>query len=95
MGNEGGNEMKKFKIAIVTLLVLSGLFVFNGCNRDMVDTYYTYDYDYAYVFKPDGSIFVEGKVQQWRDYEDGEQIQVKIDGKTYLVSSYNCILVDT
>lgn len=39
---------------------------------------------------PDGSI-VEGKVDSWTDYE-GEQVQVTIDGTTYLVSSINLVM---
>ena len=79
------------KMIACDLIVLAiGLMIFTGCNYDMVDMVYTYDY--AYIFKPDGSIFLEGKVDKWTDYE-GEQLQVTIDGKTYLVSSYDCILV--
>ena len=74
--------------AIIGMVI--ALMIFTGCNYDMVDT--VYSYDYAYIFKPDGTVFVEGKVEQWKDYE-GEQLQVKIDGKIYLVSSYDCILV--
>lgn len=40
---------------------------------------------------PDGTI-VEGKLDSWRDY-DGEQVQVVIDGVTYLVSSINLVMV--
>ena len=37
---------------------------------------------------------MEIEIEQWRDYEDGEQIQIKgKDGKTYLVSSFNTILI--
>ena len=59
-------------------------------NYDAWDTVYTYDR--AIVSLADGSI-VTGRVQNWRDYEDGDQIQVKIDGKTYLVHSTNVTLI--
>ena len=36
---------------------------------------------------------VEGKVSSWTDYEDGDQLQVKINGKTYLVHSSNVVLI--
>lgn len=42
---------------------------------------------------PDGSV-VSGKVSSWRDYEDGDQIQVVIDGVTYLVHSSNIVLMN-
>lgn len=40
---------------------------------------------------PDGTI-VEGKLDSWHDY-DGEQVQVVIDGVTYLVSSMNLVMI--
>lgn len=78
--------MKKFIaifIATVTTVVLC------GCNRQMVDL--TYSYDYAQLKMPDGTI-VEGKLDSWHDY-DGEQVQVVIDGVTYLVSSMNLVMI--
>ena len=50
----------------------------------------TYSYSWAQFKMPDGSI-VEGKLNSWKDY-DGEQIQVTIDGTTYLVSSINLVM---
>ena len=41
---------------------------------------------------PNGEV-VAGKVQSWIDYEDGDQIQVKIDGVTYLVHSSQAALI--
>lgn len=78
---------------ILAVLVLVALMVaLTGCgNRDMFDTVYTYDE--AVLSMADGTI-VRGKVQNWRDYEDGEQIQVKIDGVTYLVNSVNITLMN-
>lgn len=79
--------MKKiilFIVAVVASLLLT------GCNRAMVDV--VYKYDRAVIELPDGEI-VDGKVQSWRDYEDGDQIQVKIDGTTYLVHSSDVSLI--
>ena len=36
---------------------------------------------------------VKGKVDSWTDYADGDQIQVKINGKVYLVHSANVALI--
>jgi hypothetical protein len=80
--------MKKI-LAVLVLVVL--MVALTGCNRDMIDTVYTYDE--AVLSMADGTI-VRGKVQSWRDYEDGEQIQVKIDGVTYLVNSVNITLIN-
>lgn len=78
--------MKKF-IAIFIATVAT--VVFCGCNRQVVDL--TYSYDYVQLKMPDGTI-VEGKLDSWHDY-DGEQVQVVIDGVTYLVSSVNLVMV--
>lgn len=80
--------MKKI-LAVLVLVVLMA--VLTGCgNRDMIDTVYTYNE--AVLSMADGTI-VRGKVESWRDYEDGEQIQVKIKGVTYLVNSVNITLI--
>lgn len=73
--------------------MLVAAFVLNltACNKQIMDT--TYKYDRAIIYLPDGSV-VNGKVQSWTDFEDGDQIQVKVDGKTYLVHSSNVALID-
>lgn len=38
-------------------------------------------------------LVVSGKIESWKDYDDGDQIQVKIDGTTYLVHSANIALI--
>lgn len=82
--------MKKKIIAFVALaIVLCG--ALTGCgNKDMWDTVYTFDE--AIVRLADDTI-VRGKVQSWTDYEDGDQIQIKIDGVIYLVHSTDCTLM--
>ena len=62
-----------------------------GCgNFDMLDMNYTFDT--AVIRWPDGTM-KEIKIKQWRDY-DGEQIQIIAkDGKTYLVSMNNAVLI--
>ena len=80
--------MKKFKTLIAALIAAMAL---SGCgNRALFDT--TYTFDRAIISLPDGSI-IDGKVQSWTDYEDGDQIQVKIDGTTYLVHSSEVALI--
>lgn len=63
-----------------------------GFNYQLFDT--TYTYDKAIIKLPDGEV-VKGKVESWKDYEDGDQLQIKIDGKTYLVHSTNCVLINS
>ena len=84
--------MKKTAItvlSVVLLLVVSAVLL-AGCNKQMVDL--TYSYNRAILPLPNGEV-VEGKVSSWTDFEDGDQIQVKIDGKTYLVHSSNIVLI--
>ena len=79
--------MKKLTALVSALLLVLAL---TGCNKQMVDL--TYSYERAILSLPNGEI-VEGKVSSWTDFEDGDQLQVKIDGKTYLVHSSNVVLI--
>lgn len=78
--------MKKF---ITVVLVIIMIFALTGCNKQIIDL--NYHFNYAIIQLPNGDI-VEGNVQSWTDFEDGDQIQVKIDGVTYLVHSANIVL---
>ena len=82
--------MKKWFVWIAVLMLTVSALIFAGCNKQMVDL--TYSYEYAIIGLPNGEV-VEGKVSSWTDFEDGDQIQVKIDGKTYLVHSSNVVLI--
>lgn len=79
--------MKKI---ITVSLIIGILLCVVSCNMQIVDT--TYKYDKAIIHLPNGEV-VEGKVDSWRDYADGDQIQVKINGDTYLVHSSNIVLI--
>lgn len=70
-------------VAIMMMLTSCG-------NRQLIDT--TYTFKSAIVSLPDGSV-LRGEVTSWKDYEDGDQIQVTIDGKTYLCHSFNVVLI--
>ncbi len=82
--------MKKGIAFLLALVVILGIALLAGCNKQMVDL--TYSYEYAIIGLPNGEV-VEGKVSSWTDFEDGDQIQVRIDGKTYLVHSSNIVLI--
>ena len=83
--------MKRRTFAICMVLVMV-LVMFSGFawNKDIFDTVFAYDR--AVLGMPDGTV-VSGKVQSWTDYEDGDQIQVKIDGVTYLAHSSQVVLI--
>ena len=83
--------MKKIiAVLLVAVVALSMALITTGCNKQLVDL--TYSYEYAIIGLPNGET-VEGKVSSWTDFEDGDQLQVKIDGKTYLVHSSNVVLI--
>ena len=82
--------MKKIIALLLAVILLLSVALLAGCNKQMVDL--TYSYEYAIIGLPNGEV-VEGKVSSWTDFEDGDQIQVKIAGKTYLVHSSNVVLI--
>ena len=79
--------MKKLTALVLALILVV---LMTGCNKQMVDL--TYSYERAIISLPNGEV-IEGKVSSWTDFEDGDQIQVRIDGKTYLVHSSNIVLI--
>lgn len=80
--------MKK-KLALIMSAIALAMSL-SGCNKQIVDV--TFSYERAIISLPNGEV-VDGKVQSWTDYEDGDQIQVKIDGVTYLVHSSQVVLI--
>ncbi len=86
--------MKRTAAIILVLALAAGsIFALSGCgNKQIFDT--TYTFNRAIISLPDGTV-IDGKVERWTDYEDGDQIQVRIDGVTYLVHSSNiCLIAD-
>lgn len=81
--------MKKPVLAFLLLCIL--LLLASCGNRSFLDTHYTFTS--AMIVMPDGSV-VTGKVDSWRDFEDGDQLQVTIDGVTYLTHASNVVLMD-
>ena len=80
--------MKKKLLA--TILALGVVLSMSACNRQMIDL--TYSYKYAIISLPNGEI-IEGKVESWRDFEDGDQFQVTVNGVTYLVHATDAVLM--
>jgi hypothetical protein len=81
--------MKK-KLTIL-LAGLGCVLMLGGCgNVQIMDT--TWSFERAIIELPNGEI-IEGKVSSWKNFEDGDQIQVKIGGKTYLVHSSDIVLI--
>ena len=88
--------MKKVKWIVIAILVLAlvigAVYIINAefYNRTLIDL--TYAYDTAIIQLPDGTI-VRGEVESWTDYDNSDQMQVKVNGKTYLVHSADVALI--
>lgn len=84
--------MKKIlSFALLVVFALGIIICFSGCgNKDIMDT--AYHFDRAIIKLQNGKI-VEGKVDSWRDYDDGDQLQIVINGTKYLVHSANATLI--
>ena len=79
------------RIIALLLIVVALIFVLCSCNYQLIDLNYVFDY--AIISYGDGTT-EKVRIQSWRDYEDGEQIQiVATDGTVYLVNSMNCVLI--
>ena len=78
-------------IVLVALIALSVFVIPAITNKSIFDS--TYSFERAIIQLPDGDV-IEGAVTSWTDFEDGDQIQVKMnDGKTYLLHSSNVCLI--
>lgn len=80
--------MKKI-ICITLILIICLAITACGYNRQIIDL--DYKFNYAIIFLPDGNR-IEGKVTSWRDFDQSDMIQLKIDGVTYMTHSANVIL---
>lgn len=81
-------SLKVVSLIVLILAVLTIVALLSGCNRQVIDL--NYNFNYAIINTFNGT--VEGKVSSWRDFDDGDQLQVTIDGVTYLTSATNVIL---
>lgn len=82
-------------LAVLSILMLIGILlliltVLVGCNKQIIDLQYSYNY--AYIELPNGEA-VSGRIDSWTDYAAGDQLQVTINGNVYLVHSSDCVLV--
>ena len=75
--------MKKLIITSLVVLFLS------GCNLQVIDT--TWKYDYAYINVGDETIKCE--VDSWKDYSESDMLQVRCkDGRSFLGHAASIIL---
>lgn len=85
--------MKKWHVKVVAALILCSFAIamaLSGCNKQVVDL--QYQFNYAIIELPNGQI-IDGRVETWRDYDESDQLQVKINGIYYLVHSTDVVLM--
>lgn len=82
------------KIIVVGLVVVLVLGVVAGAyawgNKSWFDT--TYSFERAIIRLPNDRI-VDGKLESWLDFENSDQIQIKIDGAVYLTHITNVCMI--
>lgn len=73
-------------VAVIAVMITT----LSGYNKLLIDT--QMQFSYGIICLPDGSI-VKGEIQNWTDFEDGDQLQITIKGITYLVHSTDAVLM--
>jgi len=81
--------MKK-KIVCAALVVVVAIAMVGCSNMQIMDT--TYKFDHAIISLPDGNT-VKGAVEGWKDWDDSDMVQVKINGRTYYTHGSNVVLI--
>lgn len=85
---------KTISIVLLVLAILMSLFLFIGraeaYNVTWFDT--TYHFDKVQIRLPN-DIIVSGAVESWKDWEDSDAVQVKVNGKTYYTHISNVVLI--
>ncbi len=77
------------KIITLTMMIML-ITILVGCNKQIIDT--KFSFKYAIISLGNGKV-IEGEVSSWLDYENSDQLQLTIDGVTYLVHSSNVTLM--
>lgn len=83
------SRMQRVFALILILAIAGACFLLTSCNRQVIDL--AYKFEWAIISLPNGDT-VEGPVESWKDYADGDQLQVKINGATYLTHAENVVL---
>ena len=83
-------------IAVVGLLTLC-VAVFSGCESTKSGNRITGGKDIQTftdaIVKLGDEVIVRGPITQWRDYSDGDEVQVLVGGKYYLTHYSNVVLI--
>lgn len=88
------NKHLHFNMTVLMIVVVFSIVLFTMIyaftNKSIIDT--TYSFEEAIISMPNGEV-VQGKVSNWTDFDDGDQLQICIDGKTYLTHASNVVLI--
>lgn len=82
----------KYVLAFVTAVMIFGIIIaaMTSCNKQIIDTSYTFNKAIINT----GNEVITVNVKSWKDFDDGDQIQIKTDdGTVYLVHSSNITLI--
>lgn len=81
--------MKTKTKLLLILLAACMLFILVGCNKQIFDTNYTFNYAYITM----GGKVIEGAVSKWNDYDNSDMVQVIFEnGDVYYTHGTNVIL---
>lgn len=84
--------MKKLVVIGLVIVLVLGVVAaaYAWGNKQWFDT--TFSFERAIINLPDGYV-IEGELDSWLDFENSDQIQVKIDGVVYLTHIMNVCLI--
>ena len=74
---------------IATMIAMCGCYSIGNNSRGL-DIKYTFHE--AYISLPNGEV-IHGEISSWRDFDDGDEVQITIDGNTYLTHYSNVIMI--
>lgn len=77
-------------VLLMTVLVLAGCEYKTGNRITGGKDVQTFTYAYIYL---DGKEIVQGYINQWRDYNSSDAIQIMIGGKYYLTHYSNVVMI--
>ena len=78
-------------VVVLVLFVIGGISIFRMFNNQQFFDF-TYSFERVKIDLLDGTV-IEGEVDSWTDFEDGDSIQVVVEGVTYLTHISNVVLI--
>ena len=86
--------MKNVKMIALAVLLMICAFTLSGCSlgNRQIGLDLKQSFDEAIVILHNGEM-IEGKIDNWRDFDESDAVQVTIEGVTYLTHYSNVILI--